>query len=181
MFLVGPAAAHLSREEDITWLVILAENTNFYLGNFTQFVAERGLEPRRQEIFLGREIQRQQLGWFADQASAELLDCGTVLGTGIRRASRRTRTPNTPSSSPAPRCSGPTRSAAPHTELCRTALQVTRQDHQTDRLDIGPQWQQNTLDTVDTAAIQPVQRVLSAAGGAGGPAEPGRADLRRLS
>ena len=71
---------------------------------------------------------------------------------GSRRVSRHTRTPNTPSSSPAPRCSGPTRSAVLHTELCCTALQVTRQDHQTDKLDIGPQWQQNTLDTVDTAA-----------------------------
>ena len=111
---MGPAAAHLSREENITWLVILAENTNFYLGNFTQFVAERGLEPRRQEIFLGREIRRQQLGWFADQASAQLLDSGTVLltvGAGESHA-----TPGPPTRRPplprraAPGPPGPSRS-----------------------------------------------------------------------
>ena len=53
-----PSAAFLSRYPAVEWVVILHENTNFFLTNFHTLVQQQEWKPHQDLIFLGKEISR---------------------------------------------------------------------------------------------------------------------------
>ena len=55
---VEPSAAFLSRYPAVEWVVILNENTNFYLTNFLTIVQQKKWNPHQDLIFVGKEISR---------------------------------------------------------------------------------------------------------------------------
>ena len=57
-FLVKPCAEFLLRFPAIEWVVILNENTNFYLDKFMDLLKESEWNPDKELIFMGKEIRR---------------------------------------------------------------------------------------------------------------------------
>ena len=57
-FQVKPCAEFLLRFPAIEWVVILNENTNFYLKNFMDLVQESEWNSSKDTIFMVKEIRR---------------------------------------------------------------------------------------------------------------------------
>ena len=55
---VEPSAAFLSRYPVVEWVVILNENTDFFLTNFLTLVQRKKWNPHQDLIFVGKEISR---------------------------------------------------------------------------------------------------------------------------
>ena len=51
-------ADFLLRYPETDWLVILNENTNFYVENFLNLIEEEKLNPHKDLVFMGKEIIR---------------------------------------------------------------------------------------------------------------------------
>ena len=57
-FLVKSCAEFLLRFPAIEWVVILNENTNFYLDKLMDLLKESEWNPDKDLIFMGKEIRR---------------------------------------------------------------------------------------------------------------------------
>ena len=56
--LVESCAEFLLRFPEVEWVVILNENTDFYLENFMNLLKEEEWNPRKDLVFMGKEIIR---------------------------------------------------------------------------------------------------------------------------
>ena len=55
---VESCAGFLLRFPEVEWLVILNENTNFYLDKFMNLVEKEKWNPHKDLVFMGKEIVR---------------------------------------------------------------------------------------------------------------------------
>ena len=56
--LVEPCASFLSRYSAVEWVVIINENTNFFIENFISLIHEKGWNPFQELEFIGKDIRR---------------------------------------------------------------------------------------------------------------------------
>ena len=59
--LVEPCASFLSRYPAVEWVVIIDENTDFFIDNFIALIHEEGWNPVQDIVFIGKEMRRYNI------------------------------------------------------------------------------------------------------------------------